>query len=75
MSWRTVTFGEGDAVHKPRGYKFPGIVVAAFDTLGNETRYVVEMITFVEGRAKGSGLLHIFSGEQLARGFGEKTTT
>lgn len=62
-------FSEGDAVHKPRGYKFPGVVVAEFLTLGGEVRYVVEMINFEDFRARESGLLHIFSGDQLAAGF------
>ena len=62
-------FSEGDAVHKPRGYKFPGIVVAEFLTLGGELRYVVELISFEDFRARESGLLHIFSGDQLAPGF------
>jgi len=70
-------FSEGDAVHKPRGYKFPGMVLAVFRTMQGDIRYVVEMIAF-EGMpplARPSGLLHIFSGDQLAKGFGEKTTT
>lgn len=32
----------GQPVQKVRGYKFPGIVVAVFTNLANETRYVVE---------------------------------
>lgn len=68
-------FSEGDAVHKPRGYKFPGIVVAEFLTLAGEPRYVVELINLDGYTARPSGLLHIFAPEQLAKGFDEKTTT
>lgn len=47
----------GDKVNKPKGYKFPGTVVAVFTTTLGDTRYVVEM--------EGYGLLHIFNREQL----------
>jgi len=69
-----ITFGEGDAVHKPRGYKFPGIVLKPFRTMAGDLRYVVEMIRFEGPRqlARPSGLLHIFSGDQLAKGFNQQ---
>jgi hypothetical protein len=66
-------FSEGDAVHKPRGYKFPGIIVSGFRTMAGDIRYVVELITFEEGRAKSTGLLHIFGPDQLDRGFDRMT--
>lgn len=54
-------FEEGDVVHKPKGYRYPGIVVCVFKTLHGKVRYVVE--------ATGEGyeeMLHIFNGDQLA---------
>lgn len=51
-------YAVGDAVQKPKGYPFPGLVVAAFMTLHNEVRYVVESTTL-------RGLLHIFNEDQL----------
>jgi len=50
-------FNIGDKVHKPKGYKFPGIVVAIFQTTSGETRVVAEMID--------NGMLHIFNESQL----------
>lgn len=50
----------GDKVDKPKGYKFPGTVVAAFHKLDGQERYVVEM----DGNA---GLLHIFNADQLEK--------
>lgn len=47
----------GDKVNKKTGYRFPGTIVAVFDTTKGETRVVVEM--------DGYGLLHIFSPENL----------
>lgn len=46
-------FNVGDKVDKTAGYKFPGTVVAVFQTLAGATRYVVEM--------DGYGMLHIFN--------------
>jgi len=60
-----MSFREGDTVDKVRGYKFPGVVVAPFRTLGGEDRYVVEMVDVYQGRP--TGLLHIFAPEQLQR--------
>ena len=50
-------FKVGDKVYKPKGYKFPGIVVAIFTTTNGETRIVAEM--------EDNGMLHIFSETQL----------
>jgi hypothetical protein len=50
-------FKVGDKVYKPEGYKFPGIVVAVFQTTSGETRIVAELID--------NGMLHIFSESQL----------
>lgn len=47
----------GDRVNKIKGYSFPGIVVAVFETTKGEIRVVVEMDNF--------GLLHIFNESQL----------
>lgn len=50
----------GDRVVKPKGYPFPGMVVATFKTRSGATRHVVESDT-------SPGLLHIFGPEQLER--------
>jgi hypothetical protein len=50
-------FKVGDAVYKPKGYKFPGEVRSVFTTKEGNVRYVVEM--------KDYGLLHIFNEGQL----------
>lgn len=50
-------FKVGDKVYKPKGYKFPGIVVSVFYTTKNEVRIVAEMID--------NGMLHIFNENQL----------
>lgn len=50
-------FKIGDKVYKPKGYKFPGIVVSVFQTTSGETRIVAEMID--------NGILHIFNETQL----------
>lgn len=50
-------FKVGDRVYKPEGYKFPGIVVAVFETTSGKKRVVAEMID--------NGMLHIFSESQL----------
>lgn len=52
-------FSVGDKIFKPKGYPFPGTVVAAFTTRAGEHRYVVEH--------KCGGLLHIFNAEQLEK--------
>lgn len=52
-------FKVGDRVYKPKGYKFPGIVVAVFKNTINQTRIVAELID--------NGMLHIFTEEQLEK--------
>lgn len=52
-------FKVGDQVYKPKGYKFPGIVVSVFKTTSGETRIVAEMID--------NGILHIFNEGQLEK--------
>jgi hypothetical protein len=56
------TFLVGDRVQKIRGYRWPGIVVAAFETLDHEPRYVVECTT-----EDVRGALHIYAPEQIAK--------
>jgi hypothetical protein len=48
----------GDWVTKPRGYPYPGTVVAVFETLDGVQRVVVESML-------APGMLHIFAPEQL----------
>lgn len=55
-------FKVGDTVRKHGGYQFPGVVVAAYMTLKNEPRYVVECTAFA-----CQGMQHIFNGVQLVR--------
>ena len=50
-------FCVGDRVYKPKGYKFPGTVVAVFQTTSGDTRIVAEMVD--------NGMLHIFNENQL----------
>lgn len=52
-------FKIGDRVYKPKGYKFPGIIVAIFQTTSGETRIVAEMVD--------NGMLHIFNESQLEK--------
>lgn len=53
-------FFVGDRVRKVKGYAWPGVVVAVFETRARQTRYVVECT--VPGV---SGALHIYSADQL----------
>jgi hypothetical protein len=53
-------FAQGDRVRKVKGYKFPGVVVAAFANLRGDWRYVVECTV-----DEVAGMLHIYNGEQL----------
>ena len=53
-------FAKGDRVRKVKGYKFPGVVVAAFTTLEGNWRYVVQCTA-----DEVAGMLHIYNGEQL----------
>lgn len=50
----------GDAVIKPDGYKFPGVVRSVFENHRGDIRIVVEF-------NGDSGLLHIFSENQVER--------
>lgn len=50
-------FEIGDRVYKPKGYKFPGIVVSNFTTTSGEIRVVAEL--------EDNCMLHIFSESQL----------
>jgi hypothetical protein len=50
-------FKVGDKVYKPKGYKFPGIVVSIFKTTEGNVRVVAEM--------RDNGMLHIFNESQL----------
>lgn len=52
-------FQIGDKVYKPKGYKFPGIVVALFTTTSGEKRIVAEL--------EDNGMLHIFAETQLEK--------
>lgn len=57
MTQENYKFKIGDVVYKPKGYKFPGVVVAIFKTTSGETRVVAEM--------RDNGMLHIFNESQL----------
>jgi hypothetical protein len=50
----------GDKVEKVRGYKWPGVVVAVFQTLGGAERIVVECTV-----PEVAGALHIYNTDQL----------
>lgn len=50
----------GDRVYKTKGYKWPGVVVAKFNTLSGQERYVVECTV-----PEVSGALHIYNRDQL----------
>lgn len=50
----------GDKVRKVKGYSWPGVVVAKFETLNGKLRYVVECTV-----PEVAGALHIYSPEQL----------
>jgi hypothetical protein len=53
-------FAQGDRVRKVKGYKYPGVVVAAFTNLRGDWRYVVECTV-----DEVAGMLHIYNEEQL----------
>ena len=53
-------FIPGDFVVKTRGYKYPGVVVAAFQNLSGDHRYVVECTV-----EEVAGMLHIYNADQL----------
>ena len=50
----------GDKVQKTKGYRWPGVVVAMFETLAGKTRIVVECTV-----PEVAGALHIYSPEQI----------
>lgn len=56
------TFPLGAVVKKAKGYRWPGVVVAAFRTLAGKERYVVECTAEAV-----QGALHIYNAEQLER--------
>ena len=58
----TSAFKLGDKVQKVKGYRWPGRVVAIFQTLAGETRLVVECTV-----PEISGALHIYNESQLAK--------
>jgi hypothetical protein len=53
-------FKVGDRVEKSSGYRWPGVVVAVFDTLAGERRVVVECTV-----EEVAGALHIYNEKQL----------
>jgi hypothetical protein len=55
-------FAIGDKVEKTSGYKWPGVVVAVFDTLAGERRVVVECTV-----PEVSGALHIYNEKQIMK--------
>lgn len=50
----------GAKVQKTKGYRWPGVVVAAFETTAGKLRYVVECTV-----PEVAGALHIYSPEQI----------
>jgi hypothetical protein len=56
---KEMKFKVGDKVYKPKGYKFPGTVVAVFTTTSGDIRIVAEM--------DDNGMLHIFNENQLEK--------
>ena len=50
-------FSIGDRCYKPKGYKFPCIIVSIFKNTKGEVRIVAEM--------EDNGMLHIFNESQL----------
>lgn len=50
----------GQKVRKTKGYRWPGVIVAKFETLSGRIRYVVECTV-----PEVAGALHIYSPEQL----------
>lgn len=52
----------GTRVEKIKGYRWPGVIISAFTTLGGELRVVVECTA-----PDVAGALHIYSREQLRR--------
>lgn len=56
----TRVFKQGDKVQKVSGYRYPGVVVAVFQTTAGAVRYVVESTV-----PECAGMLHIYNGSQL----------
>lgn len=57
-----MVFEVGDRVEKPCGYKWPGVVVAVFETTTGVRRYVVECTV-----PEVAGALHIYAPNQLTK--------
>lgn len=57
---RKPKFKVGDYITKPKGYQFPGVVVAVFKNLMGERRVVAELLC-----PGAHGMLHIFNEDQL----------
>lgn len=55
-----MTLKVGDKVQKTKGYKWPGVVVAVFETLAGRIRVVVECTV-----PEVAGALHIYSPDQI----------
>jgi hypothetical protein len=55
-------FERGDRVEKIKGYRWPGVVVAAFETTTGDPRVVVECTV-----NEVAGALHIYHPDQLQR--------
>lgn len=58
-----------DRVTKVGGYRFPGIIVSAFETTRGQERYVVECTV-----PEVYGMLHIFSADDLTLDLGKADT-
>ena len=56
-------FQVGQKVEKVSGYRWPGVVVAVFTTLGGAERYVVECTV-----PEVAGALHIYAPNQIGGG-------
>ena len=52
-------FEIGDKIYKPKGYKYPGIVVAVFKTTSDEKRIVAEL--------EDNGMLHIVAESHMEK--------
>ena len=52
----------GEKVEKVKGYRWPGVVVAIFETTKGKLRYVVECTV-----PEVSGALHIYAPDQIGR--------
>lgn len=55
-----MTLKVGDKVQKTKGYRWPGVVVAMFETLAGRIRVVVECTV-----PEVAGALHIYSPDQI----------